>query len=292
MPTKIEKDSITGTETTGHEWDGIKELNTPLPKWWVYVFYICIIWSLGYALLYPSVPGLTGYFAGLIGYSQRELLDDALAEARAEQAQFYDRIDRMTPAEMLSDPEILNFSLAGGESAFADNCAPCHGLGGAGNPGGYPVLADDDWLWAGTLDSIEYSIRHGIRNEQDDAARFSLMPTFGGEFGILSREEIHDVANYVLQLSGQEHNADRAARGAETFVQQCVACHGDNGAGLAEFGAPNLTDAIWLYGGERTQIIAQIGNPTHGVMPPWANRLDDADIKMLTVYVHALGGGE
>ena len=292
MPTKIEKDSITGTETTGHEWDGIKELNTPLPKWWVYVFYICIIWSVGYMLLYPSVPGLTGYFGGLIGYSQRELLDEALVEARAEQASFYDRIDQMTPQEMLNDPAILTFSLAGGEAAFADNCAPCHGLGGAGNPGGFPVLADDDWLWGGTLETIELVIRHGIRSELDLDTFFSLMPAYGGEFGVLSREEIDDVANYVLQISDQEHNGEQAARGAEIFAQECVACHGDGGRGLTEFGAPNLTDAIWLYGSERAEIIAQITNPVHGVMPPWANRLDDSDIKMLTVYVHARGGGE
>jgi cytochrome c oxidase cbb3-type subunit 3 len=292
MPTKIEKDSVTGTETTGHEWDGIKELNTPLPRWWVYVFYATIVWSLGFVLLYPSIPFVNSYFGGLIGYSQRSALDDQLAEARAEQAGFYQRIEQMTPAQMLDDPEILTFSLAGGEAAFADNCAPCHGLGGAGNPGGYPVLADDHWLWGGTLDGIAYSIRHGIRNDQDENARFSLMPTFGGEFGLLSREEIHDVANYVLRLSGQEHNADRADRGAEIFAQQCVSCHSQDGTGLAEFGAPNLTDAIWLYGGERTDIIAQIAEPEHGVMPPWVDRLSEADIKMLTVYVHSLGGGE
>jgi cytochrome c oxidase cbb3-type subunit 3 len=198
----------------------------------------------------------------------------------------------MTPAQMLEDPDILTFSLAGGEAAFADNCAPCHGLGGAGNPGGYPVLADDHWLWGGTLDEIEYSIRHGIRNDQDEDARFSLMPTFGGEFGLLGRDEIHDVANYVLRLSGQEHEADRADRGAEIFAQQCVSCHAEDGTGLSEFGAPNLTDAIWLYGGERTDIIAQITDPVHGVMPPWVDRLSDSDIKMLTVYVHSLGGGE
>ena len=291
MPTKVEKDSITGTETTGHEWDGIKELNTPLPKWWVWVFYITIIWSVGYMLLYPAVPYITGYTKGLIGYSQRVLVEESIAEARARQADFYDSIEASTPAQILDNPELLAFSLRGGEAAFADNCVPCHALGGAGLPGGYPVLADDDWLWGGSVEDIHLTLLHGIRHDNDET-RFSIMTAFGGEFGILSREEIRDVADYVLSLSGVEGNAEAVARGEEIFATQCVSCHGDDGRGLREFGAPNLADAIWLYGGSRSDVIAQITRPSHGVMPAFNERLDEATIKMLTVYVHSLGGGE
>ncbi|NBC33565.1 MAG: cytochrome-c oxidase, cbb3-type subunit III [Alphaproteobacteria bacterium] len=291
MPTKVEKDSITGTETTGHEWDGIKELNTPLPKWWVYVFYVTIVFAVVYSLLYPSVPGIGGYFEGVIGYSQRDILDRQVAEARAAQGQYYDRLEQMSPAAIIDDPDMFRFAFAGGEAAFADNCAPCHGQGGAGVQGGFPVLADDAWIWGGTLDAIHYTLLYGIRHDNPDS-RTSIMPTFGGEFALLSRDEIGDVADYVLSLSGQEHNAERAGRGAEIFAQQCVACHGENSTGLQEFGAPNLTDRIWLYGGERAEIIAQINQPQHGVMPAWIDRLEDTTIKMLTVYVHSLGGGE
>ena len=291
MPTKVEKDSITGTETTGHEWDGIKELNTPLPKWWVYVFYITIVFAVVYALLYPSFPGVSGYFGGLIGYNQREILDQQIEEARAAQGQFFDLAEQMTPAEMIDDAEMFRFAFAGGEAAYADNCAPCHGAGGAGVPGGFPVLADDAWLWGGSLDDIYHTLLYGIRHEHAET-RFSLMPTFGGEFGLLSREEIGDVTDYVLSLSGREHDAERAGRGGEIFAQQCVACHGEDSRGLREFGAPDLTDQIWLFGGERSEIVMQIAEPQHGVMPGWVDRLEDSTIKMLTVYVHALGGGE
>ena len=293
MPTKVEKDAITGTETTGHEWDGIKELNTPLPKWWLYVFYATIIWSVIYMILMPSVPGITGYFAGVLGYDQRVAVEERLAEARERQGENLVRMAALTPAEIIEDPDLLPFALAGGEAAFADNCAPCHGLGGAGNPGGFPVLADDDWIWGGTLDDIRFSIVHGIRNDADPDARFSQMPVYGGQFGILSNEEIRDVADYVLSLSGRgEADEETLARGGEIYAQQCVACHAEDGRGLYEFGGPNLTDAIWLYGGERSEIIAQIANPRQGVMPPWLPRLSDETIDMLTVYVHSLGGGQ
>ena len=293
MPTKVEKDSVTGTETTGHEWDGIKELNTPLPKWWLYIFYATIAWSVVYMIWMPSVPWINGYFGGLSEYSQRAEVEESLAAARERQSVFLDRMADLTPQEIADDPELLTVALAGGEAAYADNCAPCHGLGGAGNPGGYPVLADDAWLWGGTMDAITYTINHGIRNDQDADARLSVMPTYGGQFGILSRDEIHAVADYVLSLSGHEGaEEDVLAQGAEIFTAHCVACHGENAAGLYEFGAPNLTDAIWLYGGERAEVIAQIANPRLGVMPPWQPRLDETTIDMLTVYVHSLGGGQ
>jgi cytochrome c oxidase cbb3-type subunit 3 len=251
-----------------------------------------VIWSVIYLVLYPAIPLGVTYTRGLLGYDQRANLDSVMAEARAAQAVFFDRIDAATPEEIRADPELLQFALAGGQSAFADNCAPCHGLGGAGNPGGFPVLADDHWLWGGTVEDIRYTIVHGVRNDDDPDARLSTMPTYGGEFGLLTREEIEDTAEYVLALSGREHDAAAAGRGAEIFQQQCVSCHGVDGTGLSEFGAPNLTDAIWLYGGTREEIVAQIASPQLGVMPPWGGRLDETTVKMLTVYVHGLGGGQ
>ncbi|MCB9957890.1 MAG: cytochrome-c oxidase, cbb3-type subunit III [Rhodospirillaceae bacterium] len=297
MPTKVEKDSVTGTETTGHEWDGIKELNTPLPKWWLYIFYASIIWSVIYCIFMPSVPYITGYFGGIWDYSQRATVEEQLAAAHQRQSVFLDRMAGLSPEQVAEDPELLTFALAGGAAAFADNCAPCHALGGAGNPGGYPVLADDDWLWGGTMDDIMVTIRHGIRSDLDTNTRLATMPNFGSD-GLLSREQVAAVADYVLSLSGHgDAGAETLAEGAEIFAAQCVSCHGADGTGLHEFGAPNLTDAIWLYGGERSEVIAQVNHPRLGVMPAWEERangqgLDDTTIRMLTVYVHSLGGGE
>jgi len=317
MPTKTEKDSVTGTETTGHEWDGIKELNTPLPKWWLYVLYATIAYSLVYWVLYPSIPGITGYFGGVLGTNNRIALDDKLATAEARQAVYLDRIAAQETAEIAGDQELLGFALAGGRSAFADNCAPCHGLGGAGQLG-YPSLADDVWLWGGTLEEIETTLLYGIRSDHEDT-HVSEMPAFGSD-EILAKDEIAAVADYVLSLSGAAGNeagneagkpaaaeageqaaAEAGAQvgaqvgaevGAEIYADNCAACHGEGGEGDPSLGAPRLNDQIWLYGGTRGDIMAQVNKPQHGVMPAWTGRLDPATIKMLSVYVHSLGGGQ
>jgi cytochrome c oxidase cbb3-type subunit 3 len=287
MPTKVEKDAITGQDTTGHEWDGIKELNTPLPKWWVYTFYACIAFSVVWWVLYPSWPFVNGYFGGTLGSNQRLELDQRMAEARAGQAQYLDRIDAASTDQILADPELLSFAIAGGQAAFADNCAPCHALGGAGQ-GPYPTLADDDWIWGGTLEEIEYTINHGIRNASDDS-RVNDMPAYGQ---ILEREDIRAVANYVLSLSERAHETALLEQGSVIYEENCAACHGEQGEGIPELGAPNLSDQIWLYGGSETEVIQQISNPQLGVMPPWVGRLDEETVKSLTVYVHTLGGGQ
>ncbi len=286
MPTKVEKDAITGQDTTGHEWDGIKELNTPLPKWWLYTFYASIIYALIYWALYPSWPFVTGYFGGVIGGNQRLELDQRLAAARADQAQYLDRLAAASTEEILADPDLLTFAMAGGEAAFADNCAPCHGLGGAGQ-GPYPTLADDAWIWGGSLDDIEYTLNYGIRNDHEDS-RFGDMPAFGRD-DILEREQIMAISQYVLSLSNPA-NEQLNGQGRALFEENCVACHGEQGEGIPELGAPNLADQIWLYGGSEAEIIQQISNPQMGVMPPWIDRLDQATIKNLTLYVHTLGG--
>jgi cytochrome c oxidase cbb3-type subunit 3 len=287
MPTKIEKDAITGTPTTGHEWDGIKELNTPLPKWWLYVLYASIAWSVLWWLLYPSWPGITGYFGGLIGSNQRLELNERMVAARTSQAQWLDQIADASVEEIAADTELLSFAIAGGEAAFADNCAPCHGLGGAGQ-GFYPTLADDSWIWGGTLEDIHTTLLYGIRSGHDEA-RISEMPAFAG---VLERAEIKDVVQYVLSLSGQAEDDEAAARGEAPFADNCAGCHGEQGEGMAEVGAPALNDQIWLYGGSEDDVAAQISRPRHGVMPAWEGRLDPETIKILTVYVHALGGGQ
>ena len=283
MPTKIEKDSITGTETTGHEWDGIKELNTPLPKWWLYVFYATIIWSAIYYVLYPTIPGIRG----LMGFSQREEIVERIAEARARQGENRERIAAASLEEIRADADLLNFALTGGRAAFADNCAPCHAAGGAGRSG-YPILADDDWIWGGSLEDIYLTLLHGIRAGNDET-RFGEMPAFGVD-ELLEKDQIDQVADYVLALSQGAAGDDTP--GAEVYAENCAACHGEAGEGGRDFGAPKLANQIWLYGGEKEQVVQQIVQPRLGVMPGWTDRLDETTIKMLTVYVHALGGGE
>ncbi len=288
MPTKVEKDVYSGTETTGHEWDGIKELNTPLPRWWLYVFYACVAWSVVIMVLYPAIPTLTGYTAGVFQEQRRVELEQEMAAARERQGEYLVRMENAELEEIVQDQELLAFANRGGEAAFADNCVPCHALGGAGLPGGYPVLADDDWLWGGTLEDIHTTLLYGIRHTSDDT-RYSEMPVYRD---VLEREEIAAVTEHVLSLSGQEHDADAAATGSEIFAEQCSSCHGENGEGDPDQGAPRLNDQIWLYGGSREEITAQIGRPQQGVMPGWIDRLDPTTIKMLTVYTHGLGGGQ
>ena len=292
MPSKSEKDLYTGQATTGHEWDGIEELNTPLPRWWLWLLYATIAWAVVYFILYPAIPGWSGYTKGMLGYSSRVEIEEKIAAARAAQGKFRDGIRDSSLSEIRTDDRLLRFALAGGKAAFADNCAPCHGVGGTGNPGGYPSLADDDWLWGGKLDEIHQTIRYGVRNEEDDT-RVSEMPAFGGEEDApLTPEQIADVAEFVLSLGKRATDNAAASRGAPLYKEHCATCHGATGQGDREQGAPRLSDAIWLRDGSKAGIAAQIAKPNMGAMPAWHTRLDAETIKMLAVYVHALGGGE
>jgi len=290
MADKPERDEVTGHETTGHVWDDdLKELNKPLPKWWVYVFYVTIIWSIGYWILFPAWPLISGYTEGLIGYSQRETVRQEIQEARAAQSEFREAIKTAELSEIRSDPELLRFSMAGGEAAFGDNCAPCHGRGAQGFTG-YPNLNDDSWIWGGELGDIQQTIRYGIRADHPQT-RVSQMPRFGID-GILNDEQINDAAEYVRSLGGLEHDGAAAARGEEIYAQQCGFCHGAQGKGMQQMGAPNLTDAIWLYGSSKDAIVTSIRTGRGGMMPQFVGRLDDVTIKQLAVYVHTLGGGQ
>lgn len=285
-----EIDEISGIETTGHVWDGnLKELNNPLPKWWVYVFYATIIWSIGYYILYPAWPLATSYTKGVLGWSSREEVRTELTQARAQMAERMDQLETASLEDIRSQPELLTFAMAAGKAAFGDNCAPCHGAGAQGRPG-YPNLNDDAWLWGGTLDAIHYTITHGVRDQTNEQTRLNDMPAFGKD-GILDKQQIVDIAGYVLSLSGGSVEGADIEKGKQLFAENCAACHGEDAKGITELGAPNLTDGIWLYGGTPKDVIETITNSRRGVMPAWEKRLDPATIKALTVYVHSLGGG-
>lgn len=291
---KKDIDEVSGVETTGHSWDGIRELNNPLPRWWLYVFYASIVWAIGYMIFMPAIPALPGMgmtnTPGLRGHSDRALVAEEVASLHTERAAAASQLVEASLSEIENDMSLQQFALAMGESAFGDNCATCHGAGGRGAKG-YPMLADDIWLWDGTLDGIEYTLRHGIRHTDDPDTRLSAMPAYGRD-GLLTPKEIDDLVQYVLNLSGREANAAAIARAAPVFAAQCVSCHGADGRGNRQFGAPNLTDHEWLFGGEPRDIQQTIHNARNAHMPAWQGRLDDPTIKALAVYVHSLGGGE
>ncbi len=289
MSKRKEVDQITGTETTGHEWDGIRELNTPLPRWWLWVFYATIVWAVGYWVLYPSWPTLTGYLPGTLNHSQRADVDAAVRQLKAERREQGKQLAGATLQQIEADPDLFQFAREAGKSAFGDNCATCHGAGGQGAKG-YPNLNDDVWLWGGKLEDIRHTLMVGIRSPHPDT-RQSMMPAFGKD-EILKPAEIDDLTEYVLNLAGQPANQTAVQRAAELWTNNCASCHGPDGKGLREFGAPNLTDREWLYGGTKVEIRAQIVNARAGVMPNWGTRLDPMTIDALAVYVHSLGGGE
>lgn len=283
-------DHATGKTTTGHAWDGIKELNTPLPRWWVYTFYLTIIWAIGYWVVYPSWPLVSGYAAGVLGYSSRADLDQQLGKLDQIRGAKLAALGDASLAQIEKDPALLALARARGKTVFGDNCAPCHGSGATGSKG-FPNLNDDDWLWGGKLEAIEQTIKFGARSGHGEAHEGQML-AFGRD-GMLKKPEIVTVANYVRSLSGlaTAPGYDPAA-GRKLFADNCAACHGDAGKGNPEMGAPNLTDAIWLYGSDEATIIETITNGRGGVMPAWIGRLDPATIKALTVYVHSLGGGQ
>lgn len=294
MSSKDKKiDPHSGVETTGHSWDGIEELNNPLPRWWLYTWFITIAFAVVYMILMPAIPALPGMGTntrGVRNQSDRASVAADMAQlASARQANAVVLIDASLP-EIERDRDLQQFALAMGESLFEGNCATCHGIGGRGAKG-YPVLADDIWLWDGTLDGIETTLQHGIRHVSDNQTRNSAMPRFGRD-KLLTPREIDDLSQYVLNFSNQSQDVAAVQRAAPVFAAQCAVCHGATAQGDRTIGAPNLTDADWLYGGEQADIYATIYNARNSHMPAWTDRLDDASIKAVAVYVHSLGGGE
>ena len=289
MVTRKEIDETSGTETTGHEWDGIKELNTPLPRWWLWVFYASVIWSIGYWVLYPAWPTLTGYTHGILNQSQRDDVAKAVLAMKSQREEQGRLLANATLEQIEADPNLFQFAREAGKSAFGDNCATCHGSGAQGFKG-YPNLNDDVWLWGGKLEDIKQTITVGVRSTHPDS-RLSMMPAFGRD-KLLEPAQINDLVEYVVGLSGGKADAQAVQRATTLYAEQCASCHGPDGKGLRQFGAPNLTDKEWLYGGRREDIKAQIVNGRGGVMPTWGSRLDPMTIDALAVYVHSLGGGE
>jgi len=270
-------------ETTGHSWDGIEEFNNPLPRWWLWTFYATIVWAIGYTIAYPAWPLISGATPGLLGHSTRADVAADIARYEAANAPVEAKLVAADLTAIAADPELANYTRNAGGAVFRTWCAQCHGSGAAGAKG-YPNLLDNDWLWGGT-------ISHGIRNTTDADARYSEMPKFGAD-GLLEPEQIGQVVQYVLQISGQGHDAALAGEGAVVFADNCAACHAEDGTGDRLQGAPNLTDAIWLFGGDQAALTETVTNARFGVMPSWADRLSEAEIRAAAAYVHQLGGGE
>ncbi|MGV1752872.1 cytochrome-c oxidase, cbb3-type subunit III [Agrobacterium sp. CG674] len=281
-------DDVSGVSTTGHEWDGIRELNNPMPRWWVWTFYVTIVWAIGYTIAFPAWPLISGSTQGLLGWHSRAEFVAETTLAKAAQNVYLEKIASSTFDEIKADPELMQFAVAGGAAAFKVNCIQCHGSGAEGG-NGYPNLNDDDWLWGGNVDAIHTTITHGIRFNEDADTRMSEMPAFAE---ILKGDEIKQVAAYVVSLTGTPHNAALVEPGRQVYADNCASCHGEDAKGNREFGAPNLADAIWLKANGEDGIIAQVRAPKHGAMPAWGARLGDTTVKQLTLFVHSLGGGE
>ncbi|MEW6257622.1 MAG: cytochrome-c oxidase, cbb3-type subunit III [Pseudomonadota bacterium] len=281
-------DAKSGKTTTGHEWDGIRELNTPLPRWWLWTFYATIVWALAYWVVYPAWPLISSSTSGVLGWHSRTAVEAQLADLAQLRATSSARLNASSLVEIERSPELLSLARAEGKVAFADNCAPCHGAGGGGAKG-YPNLNDDDWLWGGSLAQIQATITHGIRSG-DEKGHQGVMTPFAG---VLSRAQMSDAADYVRSLAGLvPANDPGAQRGAVVFKANCAVCHGEDGKGKLDLGSKNLTDNIWLYGGDKATIMQTIAQGRGGVMPAWGTRLSPSTIKALTVYVHTLGGGQ
>lgn len=276
-----------GHGTTGHSWDGIEEWNNPLPRWWVWTFYVTIAWGLIYTILYPAWPLVDRATQGLWGGSARTEVAADIASFEAANAEINAKLAAADLTTVSADADLQNYAFNAGAAVFRTWCAQCHGSGAAGAKG-YPNLLDNDWLWGGDVEAIHQTIAYGVRSDHDDT-RYSEMPAFG-EW--MAEEEIAALTQHVLAISGQEHDGALAATGAELYADNCSSCHGDTAMGDREQGAPNLTDAIWLYGGDEAAIVETITNSRFGVMPSWTNRLSEAEVNAVAVYVHSLGGGE
>ena len=259
------------TETSGHVWDeDVKEYNQPLPRWWMWLFYLTIAWGLAYLALYPGL----GSFAGALGWTQLGQLEEENQQAQKAYGPLYEKFAAQDVETLAKNPE----ALAIGQKLFLNNCAQCH-ASDAGGSRGFPNLTDLEWLWGGTPEAIRTSIAEG---------RLGVMPPWGA---VLGEQGLKDVANYVRSLSGLTHDSIRAARGKEKYAQICVACHGAEGKGNPAMGAPNLTDQVWLHGGTEEQLIVTIGKGRVDQMPAHKDSLSPAKIHLLTAYVYSLSGG-
>ncbi len=276
--------------TTGHTWDGIEEFDNPMPRWWLWTLYATIVWAIGYTILYPAWPMVNSATAGILGWSTRGDVAAEIAAVDEANAPMNAKLEAAELTAIAGDAELGSYAVSSGSAVFKTWCAQCHGSGAAGAKG-YPNLLDDDWLWGGSVEEIHETVTHGIRNEDSDDARYSEMPAFGRD-ELLEKEEIDQVVNFVMSLSGEAQDASKVEAGAVVFEDNCASCHMEDGTGDRSQGAPNLADAIWLYGGDYAALSETVNNARYGVMPAWNTRLTEAQIRADSSYVHQLGGGE
>ena len=287
---EIERDDVTGRETTGHEWNGIKELDTPIPRGVLMFLIVTHIWAIAWWFFVPAWPLGQTYTKGLLGVDQQTTVEARLVEGQQQRSAWTTRLEAEPYEAILADEALMKTVRDTGRQLFGDNCAVCHGRDGRGRAN-YPDLTDDDWLWGGGPELIEQTMRVGINTAHPDT-RIGQMPAFGRD-QMLDREQVRNAAAYVYSLTNPDYstpeNLDRIDAGHEVFVSTCAACHGDNGQGNVDVGAPNLTDARWIYGGDLDTIIASVHGGRQGHMPTWDERLTTAEIRTLAVYVHDLG---
>lgn len=280
-----ERDPLTGHQTTGHEWNGIIELNTPVPRPVWFFIAVTAIWSVLMWILLPAWPLVSFYTKGILGVDQRDEVTEAVVEANAARQDWAARLDAMPPDQILSDPELGGIVRSSGPQLFGDNCAACHGTDGNGGPG-FPSLIDDAWLWGGDFDTVLETIRVGINSDHPDT-RFAQMMAFGRD-GILTRDDVHAVTAYVRSLSGAPAPAAQLEQGSTVFADNCASCHGEDGTGDHAQGAPNLTDDFWIYGGSSEAVFKTVHDGRQGWMPAWQGRLSQTEQRMLAVYLQVL----
>ena len=278
----IERDKITGRNTTGHEWDGIKELDTPIPGSVKWSYGITIVIGIVLILLYPAFPSLSGFTPGLLGYSSRNIVDQQVAEATLEREKRDKVLMTRDINELVTDKAVREKYEASAAILYRDNCAVCHQPDLQGKTG-FPNLVDNHWLWSGNVEEIEATILYGINSGNDDE-RISEMLGFGKQ-QMLERPEIKDVVEYVRSISGQDHDIEASDRGVEIFAENCESCHGEQGIGGMESGAPSLVDSTWIYGSDDSALFKSIWTGRVGQMPAWEGRLSKADIRKLALYV-------
>lgn len=285
-----ERDPVTGRETTGHEWNGIKELDTPVPRGVLMFLIVTHIWAIAWWFFVPTWPLGTTYTKGLLGVDQKTTVEENIARAQAARSVWTSRLESEPYEEILADPSLMAIVRSSGHQLFGDNCAACHGIDGRGRAG-YPDLTDDDWIWGDGPETIEQTMRVGINTRHPDS-RIGQMPAFGRD-GILEREHVGSVAAYVYSLSNPDYSTpqtiDRIEAGRTVFAENCASCHGEDAAGDREVGAPNLADNRWVYGGDLQTIIASVHGGREGHMPTWDERLSNLDIRTLALYVHDMG---
>jgi cytochrome c oxidase cbb3-type subunit 3 len=282
---KQERDSYTGYLTTGHEWNGITELNTPVPRAVYFFLTIAFLFSVGYWILMPAWPLGATYTKGLLGINQRRTVAASLQAAATDRSVWTKRIETEGFAAIQSDPKLMNIVRETGHTLFGNNCAACHGRDAKGGPG-FPDLTTSSWLWGGDPEKILNTIRVGINSAHPDS-HVSQMPAFGRD-QMLPSADVIKVATFVFSLTHPDARGidpKTVEAGKKIFAANCVACHGDDAKGNPELGAPNLTDKFWIYGGDLSTIDTTIWGGRQGHMPTWEGRLSELDRKILTLYL-------